>query len=124
MGQPELFVPFPESIRSAPVATAVRSTMLITSRRGIKERGYFDQYKRHIPAASESTLEQAVAGVWLPIALGIDHYRACDALHLKLAEQRELGGLALRRLRETLMGTMAFQSLLLSQALVPQSVSN
>src|SRR5258706_8484132 len=107
MAEPELYVPFPESIRTAPRTTAVRSTTVITSRRGIKERGYFEEYKKHISVSSEGALEHAVAGLWLPIELGLDHYRACDALSLGLNEQRELGGLALRRLRETLMGTMA-----------------
>jgi hypothetical protein len=107
MAKPELIVPFPEALRSVPVATGIRSTTVITSRRGIKERGYFEKYKRSLSAQSEAALEQAVAGVWLPMELGVDHYLACDALGLGLSEQRELGGLALRRLRDTLMGTMA-----------------
>ena len=107
MAEPELFVPFPESIRTAPLTTAIRSTTIITSRRGLKERGYFDAYKKHMPVASEGALEHTVAGIWLPIELGADHYAACDALMLSRTEQRELGGLALRRLRDTLMGTMA-----------------
>jgi len=107
MAEIELFVPFPESMRAQPLTTAVRSTTLIMSRRGVKDRGYFDEYKKHISVTSEAALEQTVAGVWVPIAIAADHYRACDALHLSLNEQRELGGLALRRLRDTLMGTMA-----------------
>jgi hypothetical protein len=107
MAERELFVPFPESMRTAPETTAIRSTTVIVSRQGLKERGYFDEYKKHISAESEAALEAAVAGVWLPIALGADHYVACNALKLSLSEERELGGLALRKLRDTLMGTMA-----------------
>jgi hypothetical protein len=107
MAEPELFVPFPDSMQTAPLATAVRSTTIVMSRKGIKERGYFDEYRKHLSAEAEATLAQSVAGVWLPIDLGAEHYLACDALKLGPIEQRELGGLAMRHFRNTLMGTMA-----------------
>jgi hypothetical protein len=92
---------------AAPVATRVRSTMLIVSREGLKARGYFDEYNKHLDAATRAQLEQTVAGVWLPFAIAEAHYLACDALKLSLTEQRDLGGISLRSQRETLMGTMA-----------------
>ena len=107
MPERELFVPFPESMRTAPETTAVRSTTVIVSRQGIKDRGYFEEYKKNLPAKSEAELEAAVAGVWLPIELGIDHYVACDRLKLGVLQEREMGGLALRKLGDTMMGTMA-----------------
>jgi hypothetical protein len=107
MPRPEIFAPFPESMKKAPVATAIRSTMLIVSREALKECGHFAAYSRHLSAAAQPRLEHLVAGVWLPLELGEAHYLACDALSLSLKDQREIGGRTLSRLRETLMGTMA-----------------
>jgi hypothetical protein len=107
MPRPEIFAPFPESMMTAPVTTGIRSTMVVVSREGLKERGHFAEYARLLSADVQTRLEQAVAGTWLPIEIGEAHYLACDALSLTLNERRELGGRSLKRLRETLMGTMA-----------------
>jgi hypothetical protein len=107
MPRPEIFVPYPETMKTAPVTTGVRSTTLIVSREALKERGHFAAYSRHLPREAQARLEQAVAGVWLPLELGEAHYLACDALSLSLTEERELGGQTLSRLRDTLLGTMA-----------------
>ncbi|HEY2517254.1 MAG TPA: hypothetical protein VGI39_40555 [Polyangiaceae bacterium] len=106
MPERELFVPFPDSMRTAPETTAVRSTTIIVSRQGIEDRGHFGEYKKHLPADSEAELEAAVAGIWLPIQLAIDHYVACDRLQLGVLAERELGGLAVRKLGDTVMGTI------------------
>ena len=106
MAKPELIVPFPEALRTAPVTTAIRSTTVIMSRRGIQERGYFEDYKRNISAESEAALEHAVAGVWLPIELALAHYDACDALGLSSREQFEIGKEVGLKIQGTFLGTM------------------
>jgi hypothetical protein len=42
--------------------------------------------------------------MWLPIEVGIAHYRACDTLDLPAEEQLQLGGEIVRTLQKTFLG--------------------
>jgi hypothetical protein len=86
---------------------AVRSTLLLSSRASLTERGLFDTYERSLSPEAASAMKEIIAGTWLPIDLVMQHYRACDALGLSRADQVALGRTNGERLSGTLLGTLA-----------------
>jgi hypothetical protein len=91
----------------APVVPArhARSTVLIGSQTGLRERGHFDRYVSHLPPAHRETLLTMVAGAWLPIDVAIAHYDACEALGLPPDQQVALGRTTFDKTAGTLLGT-------------------
>jgi hypothetical protein len=85
---------------------SVRSTLIASSLRSIRERGRFDDYRRHLEAPWREIPEVAIAGAWLPLDAGLAHYRACDALGFTLAEQHDIGREVGDRIHGTFLGSM------------------
>jgi hypothetical protein len=48
----------------------------------------------------------SLAGIWIPIDVGIAHYEACDSLDIGADEQLEIGGEVVRALQRTFIGTV------------------
>jgi hypothetical protein len=101
-----VIVPFPPSLEQAPAATRIRSTLLVSSLRALRRRELFDSYARFVAPEQVETITSAVAGIWLPIDLGVAHYRACDALRLPLSEQLLIGAEVVREMQQTFLGTL------------------
>jgi hypothetical protein len=101
----EELVPFPATIGDEPAATHCRGTLLIASRRTLQRRGHFERYRTHLGPAHDMTIASSVGGTWLPIELGVAHYRACDALDLPVEETLELGAAVVREMQRTFIGT-------------------
>jgi hypothetical protein len=101
----EVLVPFPPTLAREPDATHCRGTLLIASRQTLKSRGHFQRYQSHLAQEHDIAIASSVAGTWLPIELGMAHYRACDALDLPVEEQLELGGAVVHALQRTFIGT-------------------
>jgi hypothetical protein len=100
----EVLVPFPPALAREPDATHVRGTLLIASRRTLKRRGHLERYQARLSGEQELAIASSIAGTWLPIELGVAHYRACDALDLPEDEQRELGAAVVHDLQRTFIG--------------------
>lgn len=66
----------------APIATAVRSTLLVSSMQTLRSHGLFDAYVSRIDVVHRDTLLSLIAGTWVPIALGDAHYTAAGKLGL------------------------------------------
>jgi hypothetical protein len=77
----EIYVPF-EHPGKAPMATAVRSTLIVSSIQTLRSHGFFDAYVARIEPAQREELLSLIAGTWIPIELGHAHYRAADRLGL------------------------------------------
>ncbi|MGD0523637.1 MAG: hypothetical protein ABSE49_00765 [Polyangiaceae bacterium] len=89
------------------VATrSVRSTVLLGSIASLREGGYFDAWRAALEPSYRDTLLQAVAGVWLPLDVGLAYYRACDSLGLSSDAVAKLGSATFQRIRGTLLGTV------------------
>lgn len=99
----QLLLAYPESFD---VPKHVRSTLLITSRAALEERGLRAAYLAALPARFHEPLLESVAGVWLPIEVATAHYTACDALGLSSEVRAELGRRVSERVRGTLLGTV------------------
>jgi len=97
----ELFVSFAVPRSRVPAATHFRSTWLSSSLNALRERGHFDRYLTLLPEADRATILETVAGVWLPVDVGISHYRACEALDLGKREAWEIGVEVTRKVHGT-----------------------
>jgi hypothetical protein len=102
----EVLVPFPPTLAEEPAATHCRGTLLIASRKGLQRQGHLERYRAHLAPQHDMTIASSVAAMWLPIELGVAHYRACDALDLPEAEQLELGAAVVHELQRTFIGTL------------------
>ena len=104
--EPEFIVPLRVPRDQLPPATKVRSTLLASSLKSIREHGHYDKYLAALSDEWREPILNAVAGVWLPIGAGIAHYHACDALGLLPHEQMAIGREVGDRIQGTFLSTM------------------
>jgi hypothetical protein len=82
-------------------AANFRSTWLTASQATLRARGYGEAYEAAIDPKYREAVLGAVAGVWLPMAVGRAHYIACDALKLSTTELLDIGIAATKRANPT-----------------------
>ncbi|HEY3817748.1 MAG TPA: hypothetical protein VGL81_11280 [Polyangiaceae bacterium] len=99
----DMVLPFP---KQAVATRSVRSTVVIGSIASIREAGHFDRWSAALEPAYRDTLLHCVAGVWLPLDVGLAYYRACDSLGLSNEVVAKLGSATFRRIQGTLLGTV------------------
>jgi hypothetical protein len=104
--RPEYVVPFRVSLTELPSAMTVRSTLLASSLRTLRDHGHYERYLATVAPEWREPILQAVAGLWLPIDAGLAHYRACDALGLSAQEQVAIGREVGDRIQGTFLSTM------------------
>jgi hypothetical protein len=102
----EVIVPLPGPRERIPATKQVRSTLIASSQRAVRDRGRFDEYLKLVDSRWREPLTIAVAGTWLPIDAAMAHYRACDGLLFSLAEQQQIGREVGDRLHGTFLGTI------------------
>jgi hypothetical protein len=61
-----------------PVATAIRSTTIISSMATLRSSGLVDRYFALLPDEYAPVVRGLVAGEWLPMDLGMAHYGAVE----------------------------------------------
>jgi hypothetical protein len=101
----QVIVPYPATLVAEPVATLCRSTLLVTSQTALKQHGYYEAYARALAPKDAAAIASSAAGMWLPIEVGLEHYRACDSLDLPTSEQLKLGGEVVHALQRTFIGS-------------------
>ena len=99
-------MPFPAPRERLGVATDVRSTLLTSSLLVVRERHLLDRYTALVPREHRDAILSTIAGVWLPMAVGMAHYRAMDALGFSPSEQVTIGTEVGDRVHGTFLGTM------------------
>jgi hypothetical protein len=104
--QEEVFAPFPAPRDQLGAAVNVRSTLIASSLRSMRERGLLNDYLLRVSPEWKAPLVEALAGVWLPMEAGIAHYRACDELPLSTLEHVSIGREVGDRIHGTLVGMM------------------
>lgn len=102
----ELLVPFPSAMADEPMVTHCRGTLLFTSRQTLQRRGHFERYRAHLSPEHDMAIASNAAGTWLPIELGVAHYRACDALDMPTDEQLAVGAAVVHALQRTFIGAV------------------
>src|ERR1700709_601282 len=106
MPAPEVIVPFPAPVEDLAPVTKVRSTLIASSLRSVREHGHFDAYLSKLDVAWHDTILHSVAGVWMPGAAGAAHYGACDALQMSPVEQVQIGREVGDRIQGTFLASM------------------
>jgi len=98
----EVFLPFGAAGDELAPATAVRSTVVFTSQRGLRARGLFDAYLAVCAPAYREHMRALTAGAWMSMDLARAHYEACDRLKLERRVMEEIGQESGRLLNETI----------------------
>lgn len=83
----------------------VRSTLLCSSVAELRTRGHFEQYRRGLSEATADILVPGVAATWLPVALAVEHYAACERLGMSADEAYEFGATSAERLQHGVLKT-------------------
>jgi hypothetical protein len=102
----EVLLPFGGTRHQPPPARSVRSTVLVTSQRAMRARGYYDGYLAMLDDAHREELVSITAGSWLPVEVAIAHYAACDRLAIDRDVIREIGAESGRFLNQTVLSTV------------------
>ena len=90
----------------APV-THVRSTLLTSSLVALRQRGLYDAYFAHLSPELQPIILGMIAGSWVPLSVGLAHYRAANALGLSPLEQFDIGHQVAERIQQSVLGTLA-----------------
>ncbi len=75
-----------------------------SSLQAVRDRKLFDRYRELLPREYHAAILDSVAGVWLPMEVGVAHYRACDQLGLSKRETWDIGVQVTRRVHGTTLG--------------------
>ena len=104
----EVILSLPAALADVPLATAVRSTWLASSLRTVREVSGLpiETYLAHLSPDDRVAMLGLVPGQWLPIALAMAHYRACDRLQLSNEAKVEIGFGAARHAHQSLIGVV------------------
>jgi len=89
-----------------PEVKRVRSTLLAASLQSVRHMGWEDRYFAALPSEHHDEMRMLTAGVWMPIALGIAHYTACDGMAVSNDEIKEAGRQVSLRTQKTFVGTL------------------
>jgi hypothetical protein len=103
----EAFIPLEVGAGGAvQLVSQIRSTQLAASVLALRARGHFDAYLPNLPAPYHEAVLRSAPGTWLPIEVGVAHYRAAQALALSVDEQVAMGTGVAERIQNGLLGTL------------------
>jgi len=105
-GTGEIVLPFSGPPEKLGVATRIRTTLLVSSLQSLRKRGAVDAYMRLLPAEHHMTINSMIAGQWLPIAVGLAHYDACQGLGISQPEVVAIGREVGDKIQGTFLATM------------------
>jgi hypothetical protein len=103
----KVFVPHTGPRATVPAATHVRGTVILSSLRGLRSRGYERRYLDELDDATHATVASLTAATWLPIDFAMAHYQACDRLGLDKATIEAMGEEAGRFINQTVLTVVA-----------------
>jgi hypothetical protein len=84
----------------------VRSTLLSASLQGVRHMGWEQRYFQALPPHLHDEMRMLTPGVWLPIALAVEHYTACDRMGVSSDEVKKVGNDVSLRTQKTFVGTL------------------
>lgn len=89
-----------------PQATRIRSTVLSSSLAALDAIGLRDAYFQGLPREHHETVRSLIVGEWLPMELGVIHYRAIEQLDLSQEQARANGRRVADRVQKSYLATM------------------
>ena len=102
----EVLLPFPAPLESIGVAKQLRSTLVASSLQSLRRRDLIDRYSALVDPAHKDVILSTVAGLWLPMDVGMAHYNAVDALGFSAEEQAGIGAEVSHKLHDTFLGVV------------------
>jgi hypothetical protein len=102
----DAIVPLTLPPASIPLATAIRSTTLISSLGTIEQAGRIETYWKNVPERYAGTLRHLVAGVWVPIEVGLAHYQTVERLRFSEQDARLNGRRVAENVQNSHFATM------------------
>lgn len=82
-----------------------RSTLLQSGIATLRGAGLYEAYVAAVAREVRQEIEQAVAGMWIPIETALAHYLACDRLGLSAESGATLGRSTFDKSKGLLLGT-------------------
>jgi hypothetical protein len=73
------------------LATAIRSTTLLSSLAAIERWGKLEEYQRRLPSEAAAGLTELAPASWVPMTLGMAHYATVEQLGFSASEARSNG---------------------------------
>jgi hypothetical protein len=98
------YLAFPTDRRALEPATKVKSTLIMSSLKTLREAGLFDEYVRQLAPEVKDTILELAAPSWQPIDLALAHYGACDRLGLTPAQVTEMAQRVSMQAQGTFLG--------------------
>jgi hypothetical protein len=89
------------------LATKIRSTVLTSSLAVLEALGHRDAYFGALAREDHQAMRSLIVGEWVPMDLGVAHYRALDTLALAPEQARENGRRVADRVQKGYLVTMA-----------------
>jgi hypothetical protein len=106
----EILVPFETTHGRHPEATHVRSTLIVSSMQALRARGLLDAYVSHLDPVHRDDLLSLIAGTWIPIGIGLAHYRAAQQLDLDSAMIEAIGAEVGERINKSVLSVVVKMS--------------
>ncbi len=91
MSREVVILPFPTAREAVPSVRRIRSGLLCSSIKSLREHGHFDAYLEKLPREHHARILSLTAATWIAPELAFHHYEACDGLGLSADEQELIG---------------------------------
>jgi hypothetical protein len=92
--------------QAVPEATQIRSTVLSSSLGAIDALGLRRAYELALPIEHHEVIASLVVGEWLPMHVGVAHYRAIESLGLRSDIARDNGRRVADKVQKTYLATV------------------
>jgi hypothetical protein len=102
----DVVLALPYAIDRVPLASKIRGTVLSSSLAVIEAAGLRKAYFAVLPRADHAAMQSIAVGEWLPMELGLSHYRALDTLAVAPEQAREYGRRVADRAQKSYLVTM------------------
>jgi hypothetical protein len=104
--QEETVLAFPGPLESLGLTTHLRSTLVASSLESLRRRNLMDRYGELVVPEHKEAILSTVAGLWLPIDVGLAHYEAVDRLGFTIEEQAAIGAEVSHKIHDTFLGVV------------------
>jgi hypothetical protein len=102
----ETILAFPAPLESIGMAKELRSTLVASSIESLRRRSLMDRYREVVAPEHKEAILSTVAGLWLPMEVGMAHYTAVDRLGFTVEEQAGIGAEVSHKIHDTFLGVV------------------
>ena len=100
----EAILPLPAEPSLIQPVTQVRSTLIMSSLKTLRDEGLFEEYDRNLTGTYRDTVLGVTSPCWLPIGAAMAHYGACNDLGLPSTRVTDVARRVSMRSQGTFLG--------------------